>query len=73
MKRAAGHTKAEDGEQRLTVLNTLLKKAVEWGLIETMPCTIKAVTCRRSGGRVPRFRGYERLVEAARSRAGEVS
>ena len=32
----------------LTVLSVLLKKAVEWDVIERMPCTIRLVAERRS-------------------------
>ncbi len=50
----------------LTVLNTLLKKAVEWGVIDTFPCTIRLL--KTSSGSVDfyDFDEYAQLVEAAR-------
>ena len=50
----------------LTVLSVLLKKAVEWEVIETMPCTIKVLPVVRREASFHDFEGYERLVEAAR-------
>ncbi len=54
----------------LTVLNVLLKKAVEWDVIDRMPCTIrllKIAEVRRR--RSTTSTTYERLVEAARRTA----
>jgi hypothetical protein len=50
----------------LTVLNVLLKKAVEWDVIERVPCTIKLL--RVPKGSIPfyDFEEFERLVAAAR-------
>jgi integrase len=50
----------------LTVLNTLLKKAVEWGVIDSVPCTIRLL--KTSAGSVDfyDFAEYDRLVAAAR-------
>jgi integrase len=50
----------------LTVLSVLLKKAVEWEVIDTMPCTIKVLPVSRREASFHDFEGYERLVEAAR-------
>jgi integrase len=50
----------------LTVLNTLLKQAVAWDLIERMPCTIRLLPIAKSSARFHDFDDYERLVEAAR-------
>jgi integrase len=51
----------------LTVLNVLLKKALEWDVIEQMPCAIKMLPV---GGRAEAafhdFDAYERLVDWAR-------
>ena len=51
----------------LTVLNTLLKKAVEWGVIVHAPCAIRLL--KVSKGTVPfyGFDEYERLVAAAKA------
>ena len=40
----------------LAVLSMLLKKAVEWDVIERMPCTDEAAARRQGHGSVPRFR-----------------
>ena len=48
----------------LAVLSILLKKAVEWDVIERMPCTDQAAAHREGRGGVPRLRG----VRAARRR-----
>jgi integrase len=50
----------------LTVLSVLLKKAVEWEVIDTMPCTIKVLPVVRREASFHDFEEYERLVEAAR-------
>jgi integrase len=49
----------------LTVLNTMLKKAFEWGVLEAMPCTIKLL--RVSEGSIDFYDigEYEQMVEAA--------
>jgi len=49
----------------LTVLGTLLKKAVEWGVIDDLPCTVRLL--KTSGGSVDfyDFDEYARLVGAA--------
>jgi integrase len=51
----------------LTVLNVLLKKAVEWGAIERAACAIRLLRVPRSSAGFYDFDEYERLVEAARS------
>ncbi len=50
----------------LTVLNTLLKKAVEWGVMETVPCTIRLLKTSVGSVDFYDFGEYARLVEAAR-------
>jgi integrase len=50
----------------LTVLNTLLKKAVEWEVIERMPCTVKLLPVPKGSTAFYDFGEFERLVEAAR-------
>ncbi len=50
----------------LTVLNTLLKKAVEWGVIDQMPCSDQAVEgLQVARSRFYDFDEYERFVDAA--------
>jgi integrase len=51
----------------LTVLNVLLKKAVEWGVIERMPCSIKLLPVPKPAATFYDFEEYERLVTAARA------
>ena len=48
----------------LTVLNVLLKKAVEWGVISQMPCTIRLLPVPKSSAGFLDFEQYERLVAA---------
>ena len=50
----------------LTTLNTLLKVAVEWGVIEEMPCHIRLIKAPRPAMAFHDFAEYERLVEAAK-------
>ncbi|GJM43205.1 MAG: hypothetical protein DHS20C21_00470 [Gemmatimonadota bacterium] len=49
----------------LSTLSKLLKTAVEWGLIEKMPCTIKLLKRPHIEMRFHDFQAYERLLEAA--------
>lgn len=51
----------------LTVLSTLLKRAVEWDLIERMPCTIRLLPIPKPSAGFYDFDEYERLVGAARA------
>ncbi len=51
----------------LTVLNTLLKSAVEWDVIEQVPCTIRMLKVLKPSAVFHDFETYERLVEAART------
>lgn len=56
----------------LTVLSVLLKRAIEWDVIENMPCTIRLVRVAKPAMGFWDFDEYERLVEAANS-SGRVS
>jgi integrase len=49
----------------LTVLNVLLKKAVEWNVIERLPCTIKLLAVPKGSTRFYDFDDFKRLVAAA--------
>ncbi len=51
----------------LTVLNVMLKKAVEWDVIERMPCTIKLLPVPKRATRFYDFDEFERLVAAAKA------
>jgi integrase len=50
----------------LTVLNVLLKKAVEWEVIDRMPCAIKLLHVPKTSMSFYDFDEFERLVAAAR-------
>src|SRR5262245_12847039 len=64
--KSAMHAKAPKTVNNvLTVLNTLLKKAVEWDVIEQMPCAIKLLPVLKAGATFHDFNDYERLIEAA--------
>ena len=56
----------------LTILNTLLKKTVEWGVIDRMPCTIRLLRVAKPSARFHDVADYERLVTASRD-LGELS
>ena len=49
----------------LTVIGVLIKKAVEWGVIEKMPCAIRLLAVPTPSMAFHDFDDYERLVEAA--------
>ena len=50
----------------LAVLSVMLKKAVEWEVIERMPCTVKLLPVSKGSTAFYDFDEFERLVEAAR-------
>ena len=50
----------------LTVLNVLLKTAVEWDVIEQMPCTIRLLRVPKTSASFHDFDDFERLVDTAR-------
>jgi integrase len=51
----------------LTVLNVLLKQAVEWGVLDKMPCSIRLVRVLRTDAAFHDFDDYERLLKAAQT------
>jgi integrase len=51
----------------LTVLNTLLRIAVEWGVIEDVPCAVRLLKTPPPVATFHDFGEYERLIEAARA------
>jgi integrase len=51
----------------LTVLSVLLKKAVEWGELDRLPCVIKLLKAPKSAVDFYDFVEYERLVLSARA------
>ena len=50
----------------LAVLGVLLKKAVEWGVLERLPCVIRLLPVTAGSARFHDFGEYERLIKAAR-------
>ena len=50
----------------LTVLNGLLKTAVEWEVIEQIPCTIRLLRVPKTSASFHDFDDFERLVDTAR-------
>jgi integrase len=52
----------------LTVLSTLLKKAVEWGDLERLPCVVKLLPNPKKTMGFHDFDQYERLLTVARKR-----
>ena len=52
----------------LTVLNTMLKKGVEWGAIERVPCAIRLLPVPPPSAPFHDFDEFEQLVESARKR-----
>jgi integrase len=51
----------------LTVLNVLLKKAVEWDVIDRVPCSIKLLPAPKGSMAFYDFDEYERLVASAKA------
>ena len=51
----------------LTVLNIMLKKAVEWDVVERLPCMIRLLKVPKPAPTFHDFDEYERLVENARA------
>ena len=51
----------------LNALSVLLKRAVEWEVIDRMPCTVKLLRVQHGTAAFHDFDAYERLVEVARS------
>src|SRR5712691_3595711 len=50
----------------LTVVNVMLKKAVEWDVIERMPCTVRLLPIPKPSAGFYDFDEYERLVAATK-------
>lgn len=51
----------------LTVLNVLLRKAVEWEMLDRMPCAIRLLHVSQRSAPFHDFEEFERLVSAAKS------
>ena len=48
------------------MLNTLLKAAVEWQVLDREPCTIRMLKVPKSSAAFHDFETYEQLLDAAR-------
>jgi preprotein translocase subunit Sss1 len=66
LKLALSHRAPKTVNNVLTVLSTLLKKAVEWGEVERVPCVIKLLPTPRKTIGFHDFDQYERLLTVAR-------
>jgi hypothetical protein len=53
----------------LTTLSVVLRTAVEWGVIERVPCSIKLLKTPKGEASFHDFDEFERIVEVARSEA----
>jgi integrase len=51
----------------LSVLSVLLKQALEWGVLDKMPCSIRLVRVPRTDAAFHDFDDYERLLKAAQT------
>jgi len=49
----------------LTVLNVLLRTAIEWGVIDAMPCRVRVLPTPKSEARFHDFDAYAGLIDAA--------
>lgn len=67
VKSALGERSPKTVNNVVTVLSVLLKTAVEWGVIERVPCSVRLLKTAKGVASFYDFDDYERLVEAARS------
>jgi hypothetical protein len=66
LKRTLADRSAKTVNNVLTVLNRLLKTAVEWDVIERLPCTIRLLPIPKGSASFHDFDDYERLIESAK-------
>jgi integrase len=71
LKLALTHRSPKTVNNVLTVLSTLLKKAIEWGELERLPCAIKLLPNPKKIMGFHDFDQYERLLATARRRGTE--
>jgi hypothetical protein len=67
LKCQLGMKAAKSVNNILVVLSVMLKKAVEWGVIDQMPFSITLLPVPKGSTAFYDFTEYERLVDAARS------
>ena len=65
LKLALAHRAPKTVNNVLTLLRTLLKKAVEWGELGRLPCTIKLLSNPKKAMGFHDFEEYERLLTVA--------
>ena len=66
LKRSLEENSAKTVNNVLTVLNVVLKKAVEWDVIDHLPCNIRLLPTPRASAAFYDFDEYEALLDAAR-------
>ena len=71
LKLALTHRAPKTVNNVLTVLSTLLKKGVEWGELDRLPCTIKLLANPKKTMGFCDFDEYERLLTVAQRRSAE--
>ena len=67
LKHGLKHRAPKTVNNVLTVLNVMLKKAVEWEVIERLSCTIRLLPIPKPSASFHDFDEYERLVAAAKA------
>lgn len=67
LKQHLGARKPKTVNNVLTVLNTMLRKAVEWGVVGSMPCAIRLLPIARTKMEFYDFTQFERLVDASKA------
>jgi integrase len=67
LKRDLHHRSPKTVNNVLTVLNVLLKKAVEWQAMDRMPCVIRLLPIPKSSTTFHDFADYERFVACAKT------
>jgi integrase len=70
LKAKLGHLSVKSVNNTLTVLSVVLKKAVEWGVVDTMPCTIKLLKWHSAERPFYDLDDYERMLTAAKKIGG---
>lgn len=71
LKLALAHRAPKTVNNVLTVLSTLLKKAVEWDALDRLPCAIKLLPNPKKTMGFHDFEEYERLLTVAEKRSPE--
>jgi integrase len=66
-ERTGRHRAPKTVNNVLTVLNVLLKRAVEWEVIDRMPCAIRLLPIPRHSAAYYDFDEYARLLDAAKA------